>query len=169
MLRRALCNNIVFRIEEDFLIADDTSLHIDVAIGFQGDILRTHQTCGFDLSRFGEDVFPVERACILQCVLGLDDDVLRRDETAAFGELETARILGIEDGVYGAFFLTVDFDLALFEPDHIRGERSDLLLGEGDAWGEVHLFGIGNARIHQCFECGFIVRIAVQMAFARLP
>ena len=65
--------------------------------------------------------------------------------------------------------VTVDFDLALFEPDHIRGERSDLLLGEGDARGEVHLFGIRNARIHQCFECGFIIGIAFQMAFARLP
>ena len=169
MLARALCNNIVFRIKEDFLIADDISLHIDVAIGFQGDILRTHQTCGFDLSRFGDDVLPVECACILEGFLGLDDDVLRRDEAAAFGESESIGVFRIKDGIDSALLLSVDFDLALFEPDHIRGERSDLLLGEGDARGEAHLFGIGNARIHQCFECSFIVGIAVQMTFACLP
>ena len=135
-------------------------------LGFQPDVFRTHPSRVFDSSRLHEDVFPVERAGVLQRILGLDDDVPRRDETAAFGEFEPVCILGIENGVYDSFRLAVDFDLALFEPDHARGEGGDLLLGKRDAWGEVHLFGIGNSRIHQHMECGFVVRMAVETALA---
>ena len=135
-------------------------------LGFQPDVFRTHPPGMLDLACICDNIFPVEYAGILQRVLRLDDDVPRRDETAAFGEFEPVCILGIENGVYDSFRLAVDFDLALFEPDHARGEGGDLLLGKRDAWGEVHLFGIGNSRIHQHMECGFVVRMAVETALA---
>ena len=81
----------------------------------------------------GKDILTIERPCILECVLGLDGDILCRDETAARRESQTVRVFGVENRIDGALFPCVYIDIALFEPDHIRGEGGDLFFGELDA------------------------------------
>ena len=112
------------------------------------------------------DVLGVEGAGIFECFCCFDADVFRGDETAACGESQTVCVFHIENGIDGAFFFAADIDLALLEPDHVGGERFDLLFGKSNAGGDVHLLGIRNTRIHECLECGFIVGIAVEVTFS---
>ena len=112
------------------------------------------------------DVLGVEGAGIFECFCCFDADVFGGDETAACGESQTVCVFHIENGIDGAFFFAADIDLALLEPDHVGGERLDLLFGQRNAGGDVHLLGIRNTRIHECLECGFIVGIAVEVTFA---
>ena len=114
------------------------------------------------------DVLGVEGAGIFECFCCFDADVFGGDETAACGEPQTVCIFHIENGIDGAFFFAADIDLALLEPDHVGGQRLDLLFGKSNAGGDVHLLGIRNTRIHECLECGFIVGIAVEVTFAGL-
>ena len=112
------------------------------------------------------DVIGVEGAGIFECFCCFDADIFRGDETAACGESQTVCVFHIENGIDGAFFFAADIDLALLEPDHVGGQRLDLLFGKRNAGGDVHLRGIRNPRIHECLECGFIVGIAVEVPFA---
>ena len=50
---------------------------MDVMLGFQPDAFRTHPSGMLDLARLHEDVFPAERAGVLQRILRFDDDVPR--------------------------------------------------------------------------------------------
>ena len=168
LLCRAFRRDIVLCLKENFFVTDDRTLYVYVMIGFQSDVFRTDQSRIFDISRLCEDILAVDCARILQCIFRLDDDVSCRDETAARGESQTVRVLGVENRIYGAFLFAVYIDIALFEPDHIRGEGCDLFFGEGNAGSDVHLFCIRNPRIHKCPECGFVVGIAFEVAFAYL-
>ena len=72
---RALCRDVVLCIKENFFVANDRTLYMDVALGCQPDVFCTDESRVFDLARIDEDVLAVERAGILQCIFRLDDDV----------------------------------------------------------------------------------------------
>lgn len=68
--------SIVLCLKENFFVTDDRTLYVYVMIGFQSDVFRTDQPRVFNISRLCEDILTVESPCVLECVLGLNGNVL---------------------------------------------------------------------------------------------
>ena len=84
MLGCASCRYIALRFQYDRLFPENRALDADVFVCFEPDVLAEDKPRAFHISRFDEDVFSVERACILQGFLGLDDDVFRKRRSLLF-------------------------------------------------------------------------------------
>ena len=145
-----------------FSFCGDAAVLTDVAARFDGCCPR------IDISLVGKGLrihanvfFAKHQSCVPDVFRTVDRNILCADDAPVGTECESLRRCEVD--VRHEDFLTdaAHFYFAFFDPDDVALELCDLFFGEGDARGELQVFGSCDARIHERLDRVIVILVSI--------
>lgn len=143
------------------VFALDIAVFMDVIVCPKADVLPQDVSQVHQVFSFHDDGVPQKGPLVFHVFFRIHGEGVSAHQTAVIREAEARRFQvypGIQDGIGPAAY----GDSSIFQPYHVTGKGRHLLFGQGDAGGQVELFGIGKAIVHKGFVFFFSIVIAVQ-------